>query len=111
MSRLSHHNRLAALVGEEQAAELMEAPKAHLGGQSPQDLIDQGNSAPVESLIRDMEANAGVSKPSHHSIHSMCADIDDHAADPIHDHIPQQRASKGAGKIFAILDELERGRR
>lgn len=64
---LALHRRLVARVGDEQAMELMEAPNSHLGGRTPQELIDRGELAPVESMIRDMESHAGVkgvSRPS-----------------------------------------------
>lgn len=56
------HLRLAALVGDEQALELLESPNSHLGGRTPLELIDKDDFAPVEAMIREMEANAGVSK-------------------------------------------------
>jgi len=33
-------------------------------------------------------------------------EIDELAADPVFDHIPQRRNSRGTSRLFAILDEL-----
>lgn len=111
MSRSPLYQRLAAVVGDEQAFELMEASNSHLGGKTPQELIDHGNPAPVEILIREMEAHAGVSKSSRHAFHQSPDEIDDLAADPIHDRVPQRRHTRGSGRIFRILEQLERGGR
>ena len=109
MSRPYLHSRLVALVGDEQAFELLEAPNALLGGRTPQELIDRGNTAPVEVMIREMEAHAGVSKVSPRLGRKAPVEIDGNAADPIHDRIPQRRHTRGSGRIFRILEQLERG--
>jgi hypothetical protein len=48
-------NRLIALVGESEACELLETPNAELGGATPQDLLDAGNIAPVQTLLETLE--------------------------------------------------------
>jgi len=33
-------------------------------------------------------------------------EVDHEAGDPIHDHLPQTRSSRGSGRLFDILDDL-----
>jgi hypothetical protein len=87
-------NRLARLVGEHEALDLIETPNGQLGGKSPQDLLDSGDFAPVMRLVENLELEE-IARSKW--------------MNPILDHIPQRRHSRGAGRIFAILDELERG--
>jgi hypothetical protein len=51
-------NRLSRLVGESEALDLLEAPNGTLGGKSPQSLMDAGDFAPVEALVKGMELEA-----------------------------------------------------
>ena len=55
MSPSTLHNRLAAMEGDDQAHELATTPNADLGGFSPLDLIERGNSEPVRLLLESME--------------------------------------------------------
>ena len=34
-------------------------------------------------------------------------EVDHEAGDPIHDHLPQTRSSRGAGDVLRILDQLQ----
>jgi hypothetical protein len=102
--------RLVAVVGEYEAQELLEAPNFALGGRCPIDLLDSGNFRPIEIMLRDMEAREAsrrdfMSVP-HHDVDEIDMELE---ADPILDRIPQRRHSRGAGRIFAILDQLEKG--
>ena len=60
MNASQAHNRLARLIGDEQAHELLQAPNFALNGYSPQDLLDQGKTAEVEALLGDLEARESV---------------------------------------------------
>tara|TARA_R110000868_G_scaffold287568_1_gene547911 strand:+ start:144 stop:482 length:339 start_codon:yes stop_codon:yes gene_type:complete len=102
-------SRLVAVVGPHEAQELLEAPNAALGGMTPQDMLDSGNLAPVEIMVRDMELAARSRRDFMRLPQDDIDDIDDLASDPIFDHIPQRRHSRGSGRIFAILDQLEKG--
>ena len=55
MSPSSLHNRLAAVLGDEEAHELATSANAALGGLSPLDLIERGNPEPVRLLLESME--------------------------------------------------------
>jgi hypothetical protein len=48
-------NRLIALVGDAEACELLETPNAELGGKTPQELLDAGDTAPVQTLLVTLE--------------------------------------------------------
>ncbi len=48
-------NRLIALVGDDEAFELLNTPNADLDGAIPQDLIDSGNFAPIKIMLESME--------------------------------------------------------
>ena len=110
MNRQTITARLVAVVGQHEAQELLETPNFNLGGQTPQDLIDAGNLAPVETLVRDMEAREASRRDFIKLPPSIANDeIDELDADPILDRLPQRRHSRGAGRIFAILDNLEQG--
>lgn len=109
MNRSAIHRRLAALVGDEQALELLEAPNFNLSGKTPEDLIDQGDTATVLAMVHAMEAQAGGRRVSRPSPHDPPADIDHNAGDPLLDHIPECKHTQGAGRLFRILDQLERG--
>ena len=87
--------RLALIVGDYQANELLEAPNFALGGRTAQELLDRGQFRPVEILVAEIEAQHDLS------------DIDENAADPILDRLPQVRSEGGVARIFSILDELE----
>ena len=60
MNSSQAHNRLARLVGDEQAHELLTTANFMLGGRSPQDMLDEGRTAEVEALLGDLEARESV---------------------------------------------------
>jgi hypothetical protein len=101
--------RLVAVVGEHEAQELLEAPNGSLGGRSPQDLLDERDFAPVETLIRDMELKAASRRDFIHVHHRDDFDeIDELVADAELD--LQPRARRAANNVLRILDSLETGR-
>lgn len=107
-----HHltARLSAIVGEHEAQELLETPNFHLGGRTPIDLLDSGNFRPLEIMLSDMEARERTRRDFITPPAPLDFDEIDHlASDTILDHVPQRRHSRGSGRIFAILDQLETG--
>lgn len=54
------------------------------------------------------EARRDFLRSQPHDFDSIDFEMEEAAAsDPIHDHLPQTRSSRGAGRLFAILDELD----
>lgn len=103
MNRQTFTRRLSALVGEGEAHELLETPNFHLGGRTPQELIDSGNLAPVEIMLRDMEAREASRRDfiqyPHHEV----------AGNPLLDRLPEYRGHGKIRRVLALLDELEQG--
>jgi hypothetical protein len=109
MNRPALTARLTAVVGEHEAQELLETPNFRLGGRTPDELLDAQDFSPVEIMVRDMEAREASRRDFIRLPQYDVDEIDELASDPIHDSIPQRRHSRGAGRIFAILDELGKG--
>ncbi len=102
MSRPALTRRLAALVGEAEAYDLLQTPNAALGGRIPDDLIDAGNFLPVEILIRDMEAREASRAAFINPARSP-------EADPIRDHAPSVQGHGRIKRVLELLDSLDEG--
>ena len=85
-------NRLARLVGETEALDLLEAPNGTLGGRSPQDLLDSGDLAPVMRLVEDMELQE-IARSKW--------------MNPILDHTPRHAPQRKVKRVLDLLDQLE----
>jgi hypothetical protein len=88
-------NRLARLVGETEALDLLEAPNGHLGGRSPQDLLDSGDFAPVMRLIENME------------LEEIARSKWIHNADPLVDRVPHRAPQRKVKRVLDLLDQLD----
>ena len=70
----------------------------------------------VELLVKDDARRERVTVASQEAFRESITptvpepydEIDHLAADPVFDHIPQRRNSRGTSRLFAILDELAR---
>jgi hypothetical protein len=106
MSRQAITARLVAVVGEHEANELLETPNFALGGRTPAELIEAGNFRPVEILIRDMEAREASRRDFIRLPQYDVDGIDDPAADPLFDHLPQMRGHGKIKRVLQMLDDL-----
>jgi hypothetical protein len=96
MSESQIRNRLARLVGETEALDLLETPSSHLGGKSPQSLMDAGDFQPVLRLIEGMELEE-IARSKWMK--------------PIMDHTPRHAPQRKVKRVLALLDQLDKPNR
>lgn len=110
VNRQTITRRLSALVGEGEAHELLETPNFHLGGRTPQELIDSGNLAPVEIMLRDMEAREASRgtfiKYPQNEVDGIDMEV---AGNPLLDRLPEYRGHGKIKRVLELLDGIERG--
>lgn len=99
--------RLEVAAGQSEAFELLSTPNFSLGGKSPQDLLDAGDFAPVEILVREIENRAKCRRDFIRNLAPEFDEIDEISAEPILDRLPSRRHSKETDRLFGILDSLE----
>jgi hypothetical protein len=96
-------NRLAAIVGEDEAYELLESPNSNLDGLSPNELLEAGNIAPVQTLLETLELKERARlKWLHAEPLAVEMLVPDYHRQPI-----QARPEREVGKVLQILDEIK----
>lgn len=90
MKAHSIRNRLAALVGQAAAIELLETPNLSLDGKTPDELLNKGITKPVEHLLYEFELQHRVK-------------LDFQAGDTS----KATRSKNGTSRVLSLLDEIQ----